>query len=286
MKRLFTVSLCVLLALTLTACGLFPEAEPSVGFIDVSVLDAFRLSDIPVPEGELRCSGNKVYCNMSETDLEDYCAEVMAYLLAKEDIYHKGYHYETGFAGGIFYIPEYRFAPLKESTDPTVGWFIFSLTEELNGGDEYNYSYWDGVFVRIQRQSGIRSSFEYDTVIEIDESVLSVTCIERHSEHTYEYEGNDYCHQKIYTCGCPTPDIAESHVDVDEDNYCDLCAVLHKHTYTEWYRNATHHWRVCDCLWNVCHNSIYAEHVDLDGDGICDDCAYSELGYSGEEERE
>ena len=42
-------------------------------------------------------------------------------------------------------------------------------------------------------------------------------------EHTYNYTSNEYTHQKIYTCGCPTPDIAEMHSDFDEDNKCDAC---------------------------------------------------------------
>ena len=149
MKKLLPAFLIVFVIFSITACGVFSKAEAEVGFIDETVLSDFRLSDFPIPEGDVRHVEGKAYVNMTDGEYESYADEVMTYLLAKEDIYHKGYHYETGFAGGIFFIPEYRFSKLKEDTDPSVGWFIFSLTEELNQGDEYNRSYWDGVFVKV-----------------------------------------------------------------------------------------------------------------------------------------
>ena len=42
-------------------------------------------------------------------------------------------------------------------------------------------------------------------------------------EHTYEWECNAQTHQKVYTCGCDTPDIAELHIDADENFICDIC---------------------------------------------------------------
>lgn len=42
-------------------------------------------------------------------------------------------------------------------------------------------------------------------------------------EHTYEWSRNKENHQKIYTCGCPTPDIAEMHLDSDKNYICDIC---------------------------------------------------------------
>ena len=49
-------------------------------------------------------------------------------------------------------------------------------------------------------------------------------------EHTYEWQKSEETHQKIYTCGCPSPDIAEVHSDVDGDNECDLCKYILKQT--------------------------------------------------------
>ena len=280
MKKLLTILLCILAAISITSCGLIASEEPVEGFIDDAVLTDFRLADFPIPDCEVKRAGDKAYLNMTNEEYSDYCAEVMAYLLAKEDIYHKGYHYETGCAGGIFFIPEYRFSMLKEDTDPTVGWFIFSLTEDLNAGDEFNRSYWNGVFVKVQRKSGKQGSFEYNTFVEICESYCAVKGVARHDNHTYEYVGNDYAHQKVYTCGCDTPDIAEMHVDADKDNFCDLCSNEHKHVYTPWYHNDTHHWNVGDCLWDACDLGTYAEHYDKDNDGVCDVCEYVNGNYA------
>lgn len=42
-------------------------------------------------------------------------------------------------------------------------------------------------------------------------------------EHTYEWAGYEGGHQKVYTCGCPSPDIAELHRDNNNDYKCDVC---------------------------------------------------------------
>ena len=68
-------------------------------------------------------------------------------------------------------------------------------------------------------------------------------------QHTYEWVGSEGGHQKVYTCGCPSPDIAELHRDNDGDDKCDVCgwsmaemlpedAVLLIQAYEEKYPNA------------------------------------------------
>ena len=42
-------------------------------------------------------------------------------------------------------------------------------------------------------------------------------------KHTYEWVGNEGGHQKVYTCGCEYPDIAELHRDNNSDYVCDVC---------------------------------------------------------------
>lgn len=93
-------------------------------------------------------------------------------------------------------------------------------------------------------------------------------------EHTYEYAGNDYTHQRIYTCGCPTPDIAEMHYDNDGDELCDACKAEHKHVYGEWQYDEAYHWCSFKCLWEVCDIDTTAEHTDTDNDRLCDVCGY------------
>ena len=41
-------------------------------------------------------------------------------------------------------------------------------------------------------------------------------------EHTYEWVTSENGHQKVYSCGCPMPDIMEIHIDTNEDCVCDI----------------------------------------------------------------
>ena len=77
------------------------------------------------------------------------------------------FYEETGNTAGILYAPEYRFAPLTAESDPSILWFAFSLTEELNDGDAYRLHYENGVSIRVQREEGSFKKFKYNTVIEI-----------------------------------------------------------------------------------------------------------------------
>jgi hypothetical protein len=102
-----------------------------------------------------------------------------------------------------------------------------------------------------------------------------------HTEHTYEYVGNPYTHQKVFTCGCPTPDIAEEHSDADADGKCDLCgyATVPDHTeHTGVMRHGTEaHWFEYTC---GCPSLEVGElHYDHDGNLICDACGYAMPGH-------
>lgn len=62
-----------------------------------------------------------------------------------------------------------------------------------------------------------------------------------HTKHTYEWVASGGGHQKVYTCGCPSPDIVELHSDYDEDNFCDVCgwtmdeAEISPNNYLVWF---------------------------------------------------
>ena len=43
-------------------------------------------------------------------------------------------------------------------------------------------------------------------------------------EHTYEYIQYEIGHFKQYTCGCPSPEIIEEHIDAEENDICDVCS--------------------------------------------------------------
>ncbi|MBR5817073.1 MAG: hypothetical protein IKY62_00350, partial [Clostridia bacterium] len=161
--------LLILCILCLSGCNLFSDdgVKTESGFFSVAYLTECKLSDMPIPSSDVMGFSNaKVYCNLSAEEYESYTQRFVAYLLAKEDIYYKGYHYETGNPGGIFFLPEYRFAPLTPESPINDYWFAFSLTESLN--ETTNDSYWNGITVRIERKDGKTASFAYNTIIEID----------------------------------------------------------------------------------------------------------------------
>ena len=56
-------------------------------------------------------------------------------------------------------------------------------------------------------------------------SFLLFACEDTHN-HTFKYIPNEDTHFKQYTCGCDSPDIAEYHMDNDNDNICDKCDKL------------------------------------------------------------
>lgn len=131
-----------------------------------------KLSDIPIPnvDGSFRTE-SKLYLNMTEEEFDAYSKQVFEYLWAKEDAYFKGYEVDSGLAGGIFFVGEDRYAPLLENynLESDSHRFIFSTTELLNEGDEYNMHYWNYVVIRIVRSSGTleKENFTYNTTIQI-----------------------------------------------------------------------------------------------------------------------
>lgn len=132
-------------------------------FFDDEIIVECRLTDMPMPKLEgSALTNNTLYLNMTDEEFTTYSQAMLDYLLAKEDAYFKGYQFEQGCAGGIFYIPEYRYAPLTEEYEiDDANRFIFSLTEFLNEGDEYNRSYWNGVIIDIVRSEGTLDNGKY-----------------------------------------------------------------------------------------------------------------------------
>lgn len=186
MKKTIALLLTLVMCLvSLTSCtGIFAgaillwglSAEPSMvaenSFFDNEYLVECKLEDIPVPnvDGSFRTE-TKLYLNLTEEEFDAYAKQVFDYLLAKEDAYFKGYLAEVGCHGGIFFLVEDRYAPLAENynLDADSHEFIFSTTELLNEGDEYNRNYWNEVVIRIVRSSGTleKEDFAYNTVIQI-----------------------------------------------------------------------------------------------------------------------
>ena len=188
MKKIVALILMVAMCFTmLTSCmylealgigalvALWAKSEKTIVardvFFDEDLLIECRLADMPRPNLEgSALTNNTFYLNMTDEEFVSYSQAVLDYLLAKEDAYFKGYQFEQGFAGGIFYIPEYRYAPLTEEYEiKDANRFAFSLTELLNEGDEYNYHYWNDVIIDVVRSEGTLDGeeYQYNTAITI-----------------------------------------------------------------------------------------------------------------------
>ena len=93
-------------------------------------------------------------------------------------------------------------------------------------------------------------------------------------EHTGEMLINEYTHSYQYTCGCPSNEIAEMHLDSDGDERCDICEYNmseHEHIYENHHDENGHGWSyTCGCL----TPPNFALHSDGDNDGECDVCGY------------
>lgn len=185
MKKIIAFILVLVMCLvSLTSCDVLAGAfliwavtqEPNMSaqneFFDSEYLSQCLLDDMPVPnvDGSFRTE-TKLYLNLTEEEFDAYAKQVFDYLLAKEDAYFKGYLAEVGCHGGIFFLVEDRYAPLAENYNLNADSheFIFSTTELLNEGDEYNRNYWNEVVIRIVRSSGTleKEDFAYNTVIQI-----------------------------------------------------------------------------------------------------------------------
>ena len=271
-KLLFFFAL--LSTILLSGCSVFTETETDVGFFGEALLAECRLTGMPTPDGELRNSENKVYCSLTQEKLQSYSDKLVEFILEKEDIYYKSYYYETGNPGGIFYIPEYRFAPLTADSEISYMWLAFSLTEQLNDHGNSDY-YGNGISISLIRKDGRIGSYAYNTVIELDTDPSFILYdVSKHEVHSGEWRSSEIAHWYQYTCGCESRDIAALHVDDDTDLICDVCGYNmppHEHTSKTYSDEIGHGWSyTCGCP----TPPNFAQHFDGDGDGGCDDCAY------------
>ena len=205
MKRIIAFILIIVVCFSMLTSCMYVEAAALAGLLllwnksETTILDRgvffedeliaeCRLTDMPLPNLEgSALTNNTLYLNMTDEEFTTYSQAMLDYLLAKEDAYFKGYQFEQGCAGGIFYIPEYRYAPLTEKYQVgDANRFAFSLTETLNEGDEYNYSYWNAVIIDIVRTEGEldEGKFTYNTAITIKYKASS--CV-YHEDGGYRY---------------------------------------------------------------------------------------------------
>ena len=106
--------------------------------------------------------------------------------------------------------------------------------------------------------------------------------VPEHTTHTGEYRASEYSHWYVYTCGCPSPAIAESHTDADDDKKCDICGYQKGlNINIEWQYSDTHHWwgpEAGDGYSMIGVVYGYGEHVYTVNSDICDVCGYTFSG--------
>ena len=116
----------------------------------------------------------------------------------------------------------------------------------------------------------------YAFIMPHEDAVITVEAIntpEPH-EHTGEWHAGEEAHWYEFTCGCESTDIAELHLDTDEDGICDICDYVmpeHKHT-TKMTSDEFCHCTVYTCGCLTPPNA--APHHDDNDDGKCDICDY------------
>ena len=209
MRKIIAIVIMLTVSLvSLTSCDLFAGVfliwagtqekgmEAQNEFFASEYLVECKLSDMPSPnvDGSFRTE-TKLYLNMTDEEFDAYAKQVFDYLLTKEDAYFKGYEVDSGLAGGIFFVPEDRYAPLTENynLEKDAHRFIFSTTELLNEGDEYNIHYWNYVVIRIVRALGTleKENFTYNTTIQITNQENNLRTSVYYADYHEDYPTRD-----------------------------------------------------------------------------------------------
>ena len=76
---------------------------------------------------------------------------------------------------------------------------------------------------KIEISFGTLSPVKGEIIIAFTEDDLKAAQESIQHEHTGMWRSNATTHCYQYTCGCPSPDIAEMHLDGDGDGACDVC---------------------------------------------------------------
>ena len=278
MKKLLVLCLTVVLCLCcLASCG---SAHKENEWFSEEKLTNCLVGDLPKIEKDyVNHNGEDIYVSFTAGEREAYVAAVFEYLKSQNFKYLGTRGEQASTLAGSF--TTYYFKPATELSVFYVGSsykFVYSDGTLDEGGDPifciltiYDYE-------AKNLEYGTKN-FAYNTLITLrykSEAPLSgrYALNEEEHEHTGEWHTSESTHYYQYTCGCPSPDIAELHSDYDENFICDICGYVmpgHEHT-SEMRSNEYAHWYVNTCGCETPENS--AKHGDIDGDFLCDDCGY------------
>ena len=268
--------LCVTL---LASCG---SAYEENTWFSVEKLSDCLVGDLPTIEKDyVNSGGEDIYVSFTAGEREAYVVSVFEYLKSQNFKYFGTRGEQASTLAGSF--TTYYFKPATELSEFYVGSsykFVYSDGKLDEGGDPifciltiYDYE-------AKNLEYGTKN-FAYNTLITLrykSEAPLSgrYALNEEEHEHTGEWHISESTHYYQYTCGCPSPDIAELHSDYDENFICDICEYVmneHEHTYEYNHDDIGHGWSyTCGCM----TPPNFAQHFDGDGDGKCDEdsCGY------------
>ena len=117
-----------------------------------------------------------------------------------------------------------------------------------------------------------------DVITDVKDMAMEVIFGEDEHEHTFEYIASEDSHFQQYTCGCPSPEIAEMHYDTDGDDLCDACGYPYHVCVYKYHAGLNNHTKTTTC--SKCGYSFEREpHVDADDDSFCDLCSFDLKSY-------
>ena len=284
MKKLLALCLTVVLCLCcLASCG--SAHEENTWFSEEKLTNCL-VGDLPTIEKDyVNHNGEDIYVSFTDSEFKAYVKSVYDYLCSEEYKYLGTRGEQKNTLAGAF--TTYYFEPATELESFRVleGDYVFVFSDgstDENGDVEFIILVIYDVSTNTLEYGN--KKFTYNTQISLrrgSEAPLGGFYVlkEEEHEHTGEWHTSESTHYYQYTCGCPSPDIAELHSDYDENFICDTCGyVMPEHEHTgKWYKNETIHFYEYTC---GCENQDIAElHSDYDENFICDICEYVMNGH-------
>ena len=236
MKKLlalcFTVVLCLF---CLASCG--STHEENKWFSEEKLAECL-VADLPTIEKDyVNSGGEDIYVSFTAGEREAYVAEVFEYLKSQNFKYLGTRGEQASTLAGSF--TTYYFKPATELSEFYVGSsykFVYSDGTLDEDGDPifciltiYDYE-------AKNLEYGTKN-FAYNTLITLrykSEAPFSgrYALNEEEHEHTGEWYMNETIHYYEYTCGCENQEIAEEHLDGDDNGLCDICGYVMSETAT------------------------------------------------------
>ena len=224
MKKLLVLILTAVLCLCcLTSCS--STYKENTWFSEEKLAECL-VGGLPTIEKEyVNHNDNDIYVNFTADEYESYIKAVYDYLCSQKYEYLGTRGEQKDTLAGAF--TTYYFEPaddLSEFYVDSAYRFVYSDgTLDENGNLVfcmiliYDYS------ARLLEYEN--NKFTYNTVISLSKgSEAPLGGFYVLHEHTGEWHASETTHYYQYTCGCPSPDIAELHLDGDGNGLCDVCS--------------------------------------------------------------